>query len=282
MKLDGLTSNHEHINKALIAESASKGNILDILARFSIGDIIKAKVTEISGNKLILNLADGTALKAAHSPGVNFKEGQTVYLTVVKKTDRQLFVETLFERSDKSLKSRGHENQAADKNGGIHKNIETAGGPKDIETGARAHDANYAYIQIPLDSGESGKLGDFYILKRNRGGRSCIDPENMVMLLSLHLENIKHVDLIISVNKKNISLYFKLQDKAIIDFVKENYRDLYKSLLHKGYKVVDVKYRLNEYAIDDFYTDDSNINDKLKKVWELIDNDRRDSIDFRV
>jgi len=66
------------------------------------------------------------------------------------------------------------------------------------------------YFQIPLKIFDKNTNGELYILKRNNG-RKRIDPQNATVFLSLDTENLGQVDSLISVNKKNVSLNFRLE-----------------------------------------------------------------------
>jgi hypothetical protein len=57
------------------------------------------------------------------------------------------------------------------------------------------------------------------------------------------------VDSLVNINKKNISINIRAERKEAINFIKKNYIDLYNILLEKGYKLVDIKYRLIEEKI---------------------------------
>jgi len=105
------------------------------------------------------------------------------------------------------------------------------------------------YFQIPLKIFDKNTNGELYILKRNNG-RKRIDPQNATVFLSLDTENLGQVDSLISVNKKNVSLNFRLEKNEIIDYIKENYIQLYEGLAKKGYKLVDIKYRLIDEKVN--------------------------------
>lgn len=105
------------------------------------------------------------------------------------------------------------------------------------------------YFQIPLKIFHKNTNGELYILKRNNG-RKRIDPQNATVFLSLDTENLGQVDSLISVNKKNVSLNFRLEKNEIIDYIKENYIQLYEGLAKKGYKLVDIKYRLIDEKVN--------------------------------
>ena len=99
------------------------------------------------------------------------------------------------------------------------------------------------YIQIPLQIWDKNTTGELYILKKD-SRKKKIDAENVTVFISLDTQNLGQVDSLIGVNKKNISVNLRVEDQEIINYLKENYKELYKKLQDKGYKLVDVKYRL--------------------------------------
>ncbi|WP_265447776.1 flagellar hook-length control protein FliK [Acetivibrio straminisolvens] len=105
------------------------------------------------------------------------------------------------------------------------------------------------YFQIPLKVFDRNTTGELYILKRNNG-RKRIDPQNATVFLSLNTENMGQVDSLINVNRKNVSINLRLEKDEVYDFIKENYIELYEGLLKKGYKLVDIKYRLIDEKVN--------------------------------
>ena len=71
----------------------------------------------------------------------------------------------------------------------------------------------------------------------------------MSLFVSLDTINLGQVDSLVNINKKNISINIRAERKEAINFIKKNYIDLYNILLEKGYKLVDIKYRLIEEKI---------------------------------
>ncbi len=109
---------------------------------------------------------------------------------------------------------------------------------------------NYStYVQIPINNFNSNTTGELYVLKNSTRKRK-IDPDNVTMFISLDTDNLGRVESLINVNKKRISLNMRVEDKKTIDLIKENSKDLYNSLSKKGYKLVDLKYRLIEGGIN--------------------------------
>ncbi|WP_027621509.1 flagellar hook-length control protein FliK [Acetivibrio clariflavus] len=101
------------------------------------------------------------------------------------------------------------------------------------------------YIQLPLNIQGKDTTGEIYVLKRKSRGKK-IDPQNTTVFVSLNTPNLGQIDSLITVYKKNISLNIRVEEQSIINLIRENHIQLYNSLLDKGYKLVDVKYRLTE------------------------------------
>lgn len=80
-------------------QAAIRTNVADLMGRLETGDVIKAKVLEITSDEVILRLFDGSVLKAAAGEDLEAKVGQTLTLTVTSKTEGTLFLETLKDQS---------------------------------------------------------------------------------------------------------------------------------------------------------------------------------------
>jgi hypothetical protein len=81
-------------------QAAIRTNVADLMGRLETGDVIKAKVLEITSEDVILRLFDGSVLKAAAGEELEAKVGQTLTLTVTSKTEGTLFLETLKDQSE--------------------------------------------------------------------------------------------------------------------------------------------------------------------------------------
>lgn len=128
------------------------------------------------------------------------------------------------------------------------------------------------YYQIPINMGEKNTTGELYILKRDSKKRK-INPEYVTMFISLNTENIGQVDSLISVNKRNLSINIRVKDQRIIDFFKENYKELYDSMLENGFKIVDIRYRITDGTTANIVN--------VKKIVEKELN-KNSSIDYKV
>lgn len=105
---------------------------------------------------------------------------------------------------------------------------------------------NYSsYVQIPLSIFNQNTTGELYMLKRGSKSKK-LDASNMTVLISLDSSNIGRIDTLLSVDKKNISTNFRLENSGVFDILKEHHKMLYTSLLEKGFRLVDFTYRLLE------------------------------------
>lgn len=132
---------------------------------------------------------------------------------------------------------------------------------------------NYsAYFQIPLNFKGNNETAQLYILKRNPGKKK-LDPDNLTVYLSLDTQNIGRVDSLININKKNIILNFRLEDKNLSEHFLSLYNDLYNILKNKGYKLIGMNFGSLDRSI--------NLVNAQKKLSEEIENTRC-SIDYKI
>ncbi len=131
---------------------------------------------------------------------------------------------------------------------------------------------NSVYVQIPLNLSGFNTTSDLYIIKKDKS-KKRVDPQNAVMLISLDTQNLGRVETLIDVKGKNVGINLRAEGQKVIDFIKENYRHLYSSLMDKGYRLVDVKYKLLEER-----TNPVNVERIVKK--EL--SDGRMSVDLKI
>ncbi|NJD01321.1 MAG: flagellar hook-length control protein FliK [Ruminiclostridium sp.] len=131
---------------------------------------------------------------------------------------------------------------------------------------------DYNYVQIPLNISSLNTTADLYIMKRNRSKKG-IDPQNVIMLISLDTRNLGRIETLMEVRGKNVGINLRAEEQKVIGFLRDNYRHLFSSLMDKGYRLVDVKYRLLEERINPV-----NVVSAVKKVLE----DGRISVDFKI
>lgn len=80
-------------NYANIASSGNT-NVGDLMNRLNPGDVIRAKVIEITSDEAVLKLFDGTVMHAKMLEAMNAKAGDSVMLTVSSKSEGILYLET--------------------------------------------------------------------------------------------------------------------------------------------------------------------------------------------
>lgn len=129
-----------------------------------------------------------------------------------------------------------------------------------------------AYFQIPVKFFDKHASGELYVLKRE-AAKKRIDPQDSTLFISLNTPNLGQVDSLISVYRKNISLNMRVESEEIIGYLKESCRELYNGLDQKGYKLVDIKYRLMGEEINLL-----NVEEVVKKEFQS----KRQNIDFRI
>ncbi|HEX2925685.1 MAG TPA: hypothetical protein VHP38_05435 [Ruminiclostridium sp.] len=105
---------------------------------------------------------------------------------------------------------------------------------------------NYSsYVQLPLSIFSKNTTGELYMLKKGSKARK-LDPSNLTVLISLDSNHIGRIDTLLSINKKDVSTNFRLEDSKVFKVLKDNHKMLYNSLLEKGYRLVDFTYKLLE------------------------------------
>ncbi len=109
---------------------------------------------------------------------------------------------------------------------------------------------NYSsYVQLPLSIFNQNTTGELYMLKKGPKSKK-LDPSNMTVLISLDSNNIGRIDTLLSIDKRNISTNFRLENSEVFPVLKEHHKQLYNSLIEKGFRLVDFTYRLMEEPIN--------------------------------
>ncbi len=76
-------------------KNINTSNLSEVLSRLNVGDIIHARVLEMSSNELALKLSDGITLSAATLADIDAKPGDMINLMVKAKNESQLVLETV-------------------------------------------------------------------------------------------------------------------------------------------------------------------------------------------
>lgn len=109
------------------------------------------------------------------------------------------------------------------------------------------HSAGVYYYQLPVSIAGRGTTSELYVMKR-RNSKRKIDPQNIVMFLSLDTANIGRIETLLDVKGKNICLSFRTENQRINDFICEKIQYLYTSLRDSGYKLSDIRYAVMDSA----------------------------------
>lgn len=86
-----------------ILPSDAAKSISDLIGRLDTGDIVRAKVLEISSDEAVLRLFDGSVIKAMLAEKIDAKAGQTIMLTVANKINGTLVLETVKQSNQSNI-----------------------------------------------------------------------------------------------------------------------------------------------------------------------------------
>lgn len=75
--------------------AAAVADIGDLMNQLDKGDVIRARIIEITSDEAVLRLFDGTTLKAKLAEALDAKAGQTITLSVASKAEGTLVLETV-------------------------------------------------------------------------------------------------------------------------------------------------------------------------------------------
>lgn len=103
--------------------------------------------------------------------------------------------------------------------------------------------SNVLYYQIPIKNDNNSSTAELYVMKRHKN-RKKIDPNDLVLFLSLDTINLGRFETILDVKGRNISMSLRTENQAVSDFARANIKSLYTALSDSGYKLTDIKYSL--------------------------------------
>ena len=95
-------------------------------------------------------------------------------------------------------------------------------------------------LHIPVVVNQSVRTAEVYIYRKNKKGKK-IDKENTVIYLGLDMNFLGRIETVIQIEKKNVSLTFKLESEKAMSVVKDRTTKLFKDLQAAGYKLADTK-----------------------------------------
>lgn len=105
------------------------------------------------------------------------------------------------------------------------------------------------FLQIPILVNGRESTADLYVYRRKSGNRKGAN-DGFSVFLSLDTAYMGALDSFVSFENRNIQIQYRAADERVISLLKEHYKELYASLLEKGYKLVDVKYKMQEEEMD--------------------------------
>ena len=83
------------IDNHLLITGENRAATGDLMSRLEAGDVISAKVLEISPGEAVLRLSDGSVIKAGTNEPLDVKPGQTISLSVSSRTESSITLETV-------------------------------------------------------------------------------------------------------------------------------------------------------------------------------------------
>ena len=95
----------------------------------------------------------------------------------------------------------------------------------------------FVYIQLPVRMGEERKTAELYLFKKKNGKKA--DPENTNILLALDLENMGHLEALLNIRNKDISIRMEVPGTAEKEYFSEKTVMLHDMLAEAGFKLVN-------------------------------------------
>lgn len=108
---------------------------------------------------------------------------------------------------------------------------------------------NMSFFQIPLYMNNSLKNLDVYIKKDSKSSKK-INVNNTKIFISLNTNNLDLVQVLIEINRKDISLNFRVCDEKIKNIIKSNETILVKNLEEYNFNNIVFKYNISTDKID--------------------------------
>lgn len=100
---------------------------------------------------------------------------------------------------------------------------------------------NVNYIQIPLLINDNKTTAELYVFNNRKKGKH-VNPENASILIALDLVNLGHIESLISVSKKTVSVNFKVERDELKKFISGNAEILKQALEARGYSLSTIQF----------------------------------------
>jgi len=99
----------------------------------------------------------------------------------------------------------------------------------------------FIYAQLPFVINDKQHTGELYVMKRDKRKGAQLDIENVTMLIALETENIGRIESLIKVDKKNVSIQFRVSDMDRTHTLKNTLSQLKEMLEEVGYHLQDAR-----------------------------------------
>ena len=100
--------------------------------------------------------------------------------------------------------------------------------------------SRFLCYHVPIEH-QGHKTAEFYVYKQKKHGRA-IDPENATVLIGLETENMGRVETLLQVEKRTVTLTFRVEEENAMAMVKERaQKDLYPVCKALRYALADTK-----------------------------------------
>ena len=122
--------------------------------------------------------------------------------------------------------------------------------------------ANINYIQIPVQMNDKNTTAEIYIYNDKKRSKS-VNPENATILVALDLDRLGHIESLISVSKKNVSIVFKVEEDGFKKVISKASDALKQSLEARGYslnplRIIDINEKFNLLELEELTNIDNN------------------------
>ena len=91
------------------------------------------------------------------------------------------------------------------------------------------------FVQLPLKMTEQNAHADLYVYKRPKSIKS--ESDELKAFLHLNMEHLGLLDIYVTLNNRNVSTDFKVEDEATLDYIEAHLDMLNASLIKLGYNV---------------------------------------------
>ena len=117
-------------------------------------------------------------------------------------------------------------------------------------------------LHIPIKMNGEDTSGELYVMKR-KNRRKKLDSGNFTLFLSLQTSNLGLIESFLNAANNYVTISFRVEEEELAKLIKDRHRDLYDSLLKKGYKLAEMKCSLLEQ-------DQTNVLDAAVKTPEFL------------